>query len=449
MGALHIIHTNDLHSHFENWAAIVAEIDNYRDQLPAQDELLVVDLGDHIDRSHLFTEATEGKGNVRLLNEAGYNLVTIGNNEGITLSHEQLDSLYREADFQVVLSNFYSTHGERPDWLTPYVIHTMKSGKRVGFFGLTAAYDEYYKQLGWHVSEPLKAAQEMVEVLETQVDAIVCLAHVGRSYEEELAERFPQIQLIFGAHTHHTYSNNHKWKQTHLSAGGKWGHYLGVAVIDFTHQPAAITTKLIDMALVSSKLSGSEETVLQQLQEEGEHLLRRPVFFNEEVLEHQLLQESKLSQRLGDALLSYTQADCALFPAGLLLTDLYPGEISAKMMHDLLPHPINPCVITCTGADLIEAYGIGQNEKWPMLEVKGLGFRGKQLGKLIFTHFEKRGALYYVKGEELETSKIYQLVTVDMFTFGYFFPRFKELPKTYFMPETIRDVFIAYAAKQS
>ncbi|MFC4355096.1 bifunctional metallophosphatase/5'-nucleotidase [Chryseomicrobium palamuruense] len=445
MSTLHIIHTNDLHSHFENWPTIVAEIQSFQASLTKDDEVLLIDLGDHLDRSHIFTEATAGKGNVRLLNEVGYNYVTIGNNEGITLSHEQLDHLYDDATFQVVLSNFFTSDGNRPEWVQPYHIYTTSCGKRIGLFGLTAAYDEYYQQLGWHVSNPIEAAEEMLQEFNGNVDLIVCLAHVGRSYEEELAERFPEIQLILGAHTHHSYPNNFKLHTTSLSAGGKWGQFLGIATIDFTHTSSEITTQLIS---ITNKVTESESTIeiLESLTAEGEELLQIPVFMNEELLEPNLSMDSSLNQRLGDALITYTGADCALYPAGLLLTNLFPGEVSAKMMHDLLPHPINPCLITCTGANLIEAYRIAQNEKWPTLEVKGLGFRGKQLGRLLFRRFEKRQEGYYVADKPLELTRTYQLVTVDMFTFGYFFPRFKELPKTYFMPETIRDVFIAYAS---
>lgn len=445
MSRVHILHTNDLHSHFEHWPTIVEEIRLFKESLPLDEEVIVVDLGDHLDRSHIFTEATAGKGNVRLLNDAGFHYVTIGNNEGITLSHEQLDQLYEEAEFQVILSNFYTTEGTRPSWVYPYIIHNTGSGKRIGFFGLTAAYDEYYRQLGWHVSDPVEAAGEIVDEIKEQVDLIVCLAHVGRSHEEELAEMYPEIQLILGAHTHHSYPDNFKWGTTSLSAGGKWGQFLGTATIEFTIDSPMVTTQLIPI-VEKAEQSRQTHEVLAQLTSEGEELLQRSVFINQDYLEPSLMSDSLLNQRLGDALIHYTGADCALYPAGLLLTDLYPGEVSAKMMHDLLPHPINPCLIHCSGADLIEAYGIAQNEKWPSLEVKGLGFRGKQLGRLLFRQFEKKKDGYYVAGKPLQLTKNYNLVTVDMFTFGYFFPRFQELSKTYYMPETIRDVFIAYAS---
>ena len=64
------------------------------------DACYIFDIGDHVDRSHPFTEGTKGQGNIRLLNEAGYDAVTIGNNEGITMSKEALSSLYDGCQFR-------------------------------------------------------------------------------------------------------------------------------------------------------------------------------------------------------------------------------------------------------------------------------------------------------------------------------------------------------------
>lgn len=445
MTVLHIIHTNDLHSHLENWPAITQEIDAYRNSLSEKDELLVVDIGDHIDRSHIYTEATKGKGNVMLLNNAGYDYVTIGNNEGITLSYEQLNTLYEDADFQVVISNFFKVDGNRPDWVQPYCIHETLSGLRIGIIGVTAAYDDYYQKLGWHVTDPLEAVKTTVQLLQNQTDAIICLAHVGRSMEEEIATHFPQVHLILGAHTHHMYPDHHKFNQSSLSAGGKWGNFLGIAQLSFASNLLIdIQTRLFPIS--DSLYHGNDQSISQHnaWMNEGESLLNETLFTSKKLLKVSWTGETALSTLLGEALIDYTEADCALLSAGLFLTSLEKGEVTAKMMHDLLPHPINPCVVECKGADLIEAYTIAQNEKWTGLEVKGLGFRGKVLGKLIFHHFVKKGTNYYINGQLLEVDKVYRLATIDMFTFGYFFPRFKELPKTYYMPETIRDIFISY-----
>ena len=45
--------------------------------------VVTIDLGDFSDRCHPLTEATDGRANVAIMNTLAYDLVTIGNNEGI------------------------------------------------------------------------------------------------------------------------------------------------------------------------------------------------------------------------------------------------------------------------------------------------------------------------------------------------------------------------------
>ena len=114
----------------------------------------IFDIGDHVDRSHPFTEGTKGQGNIRLLNEAGYDAVTIGNNEGITMSKEALSSLYTDAEFDVIVCNLFEQDGSRPEWALPYTIYVTEQGTRIGVIGATAEYTTFYTKLGWQVTSP-------------------------------------------------------------------------------------------------------------------------------------------------------------------------------------------------------------------------------------------------------------------------------------------------------
>ncbi len=58
-----------------------------------------------MDRAHPLTEATDGQFNVTLMNQIHYDGVTIGNNEGLGNSKEQLIHLYDHANFDVILGN--------------------------------------------------------------------------------------------------------------------------------------------------------------------------------------------------------------------------------------------------------------------------------------------------------------------------------------------------------
>src|SRR5699024_11897496 len=70
-------------------------------------DLLYLDIGDHVDLSAPVTEATMGIKNVELLNQAHCDIATIGNNEGMTISHDALNTLYDNAEFDVTCANVF------------------------------------------------------------------------------------------------------------------------------------------------------------------------------------------------------------------------------------------------------------------------------------------------------------------------------------------------------
>ena len=194
-------HTNDVHSHFGYWPRMQNFVQNERARLAELGQTsLLIDIGDHIDRSDTYTEATLGKGNVELLNAANYDAITIGNNEGITLANDELSTLYEEANFDVLVANLQSTDGNNPSWLKPYSIFTTAQGTRIGLIGVTAQFTHFYNELGWTIEEPRSAVIQLVHLLKEQVDIFLCLSHLGKTEDELLAEECPELDVIFGAH---------------------------------------------------------------------------------------------------------------------------------------------------------------------------------------------------------------------------------------------------------
>lgn len=47
---------------------------------------------------------------------------------------------------------------------------------------------------------------------------------------------------------------------------------------------------------------------------------------------------------------------------------------------------------------------------------------------------------YFIGTEEIDNHKKYYLATLDMYTFGRFFPQFTQNEKRYYMPEFLRDI---------
>ena len=439
---IYIYHTNDLHSHLENWPAMHQFLTDSRENLGEQASYLTLDIGDHLDRSNIYTEGTLGKGNVKLLNEAQYDYVTLGNNEGITLSHEELEALYIDADFEVIVSNFTELGGAIPSWVLPYKIHVTPTGIRIGIVGATADYGIYYEKLGWHIQEPIARLKEVCNTLRPQVDVVICMSHLGKSLDEVISLEIPQIDLILGSHTHHSFEEGKVVGSSLQAATGKFGMNVGLVTMEFDHTARVIHSKKAKLFPIETLPVPTYANDLQVAWEnEGIAEMSNIAFYNTSLLKKEWFMDSDLSRFFGKALLTFTKADCAMFPAGIFLKDLQQGPITARDLHQCLPHPINPCVITLTGAELLEVIRTGKNEKWPTLEVKGLGFRGNYLGAILYEQLQElESGTVLVNESPIKLERVYTLATLDMFTFGYFFPSLKFAPKQYFMPEMIRDI---------
>lgn len=447
---IHFYHTNDLHSHFEYWLRSQFFIRKERLAYAERGEpSFLFDIGDHLDRSNIYTEATLGLGNVKLLNEAQYDVVTIGNNEGITLDFDELYHLYDEANFEVVVANLKAANRENPKWLKPYTILETKYGTKIGVIGATAFYELFYKELQWDIVEPRKKIISIVKQLREQVDILLCLSHLGITEDELLAQDCPDLDVIFGSHTHHFLETGKMVNGVLLTGCGKFGAYTGHLTIQFDHRERKIIRKeekIIDNALLP-EIDGEVE-FLEQLSSTGKELMSETIFQTTKSYNKEWFHHSQISRLFAKAVLEHTGADCAMFNAGIFLDGLKKGNISKYDIHRILPHPINLCVVEITGRQLKEVFLQAKNDEWSQLELKGLGFRGLIFGKILTYDFSvNQNRELIVKGEVSDLNRTYQLATLDMFTFGYFFPNFKYAKKKYFLPYFLRDVLIDYCKR--
>ena len=447
MEKIHIFHTNDWHSHFAYWPRMQAYIQAQKALYEQQgDTVLLCDIGDHMDRSAIFTEATLGKGNVTLLNEAGYDVVTIGNNEGITLGFEDLTKLYEEANFDVVVANLTAIEGTTPAWVKPYVIKTTAEGTKIGFIGATAPFEAFYRKLNWEVRGAKEKLIQLAYHLREQVDVLLCLSHLGINEDEALAEACPIIDVIFGSHTHHVLPEGKLVNGVLLTGGGMFGRYLGELTLVLEQGKLQKSTGLH----ASQQLPMLEKEALQvaAINAQGEELMQHTLFTAPQTYNKEWYHYSKLSDLFAQIMLEKTDADCALFNAGIFLNDLAKGPVSALDLHRLLPHPINLCIIEVTAQQLKEILAQSTDESWPRMALKGLGFRGVVLGKILtygFTLTKQRQLV--INGQLADENRSYRLVTLDLFTFGYFYPQFNYATKHYVLPEFLRELVMDYGQK--
>ncbi len=444
MEKIHIFHTNDVHSHFQYWPRMQAYIEAQRSLLAGKGEAsFLMDVGDFLDRSNLYTEATLGKGNVELLNAAQYDVITIGNNEGITLGYDDLFHLYDEASFEVVVGNFHSLKGENPKWLKTHTILETARGTKIGVVSATAQYEQFYRELGWAVSDARASIKAQTQQLRSVVDVLVCLSHLGVTEDELLANECPELDVIFGAHTHHYFETGKLVNGVLLTGGGKFGQYAGHLTIYYDHAQQGIV-KVEDELLETALLPAipNEQNLVHKLYLQAKEMMSEPLFQTHKMYSKEWFHYSPLANLFAELILAHTDANIAMFNAGIFIQSLEKGNVTAADLHEMLPHPINLCVIEIKGSELKEIYMQAQNEEWPNLQLKGLGFRGVVFGKLLTYNFHmNKHRELFVQGELADLNKTYKMVTLDLFTFGFFFPNFKYMKKQYFLPDFLRDVF--------
>lgn len=449
-----LLHSNDIHSRLEPAARMAAYIADAR-RIYGSERVLALDIGDHMDRMRIETEASDGLANIALMNAAGYEAVTLGNNEGLTFTAAQLDEAYGvQAKFRVVCANMrYQSSGERPPWLMPSTV-IRKGRLRIGLIGVTAAFADFYELIGWEASDPLAAVAEQAKAICKQADMLVVMSHLGIRLDREMAERIPGIDLILGGHTHHLLEEPERIGDTYICAAGKFGEYIGrveIGIDPRTGRPA-IRAGVVPMAACEEDPEAA--AIIGGYMEEGRRRLSRVITRLSTPLPARAERESPLCNLLAAGLRRWTGAEVGLVNAGQLLGGLAAGDVTAGDLHALCPSPINPCRMKLSGADMrlaLEQSLLGEYIERP---IRGFGFRGLILGTLAVDGLEIRwnpdgpplGKILSVTvgGEPLDEGRDYTVGTIDMFTFGVGYETIKNGGDIrYYLPEFIRDVLAA------
>lgn len=446
---LTIMHTNDIHSHFGAMSSIAAMIEKEREQA---ENVLVLDIGDHMDRKAVETEGTLGAANVDVINLTGYDAITIGNNEGLTITPEQLARTYSGLQCPVVCGNVVEHDtGLVPSWMQTSLVVT-KGEFRIGLLGATAPFTTFYDLLGWVLLDPIDTLRQQVAELSPKVDVIVVLSHLGLSTDRRLAEQVEGIDVILGGHTHHVLEEPLMIGNTTIAASGKFGEWLGKVVLE--RQNAASKPVLVSSGCVPVTTTLLEEQVALAIATnlvEAEKSLEQTAVMVDKPLSVHYERESPFANLLAQAVRETTGTQVSLVNAGQLLGDLPQGVITKGMLHSLCPSPINACTICLKGSHIREALEQSLLPEFTDKPIIGFGFRGKVLGTLCVDgmdiEFDPRRPAYEkirsirIAGSPIQEERQYVIGTLGMFTFNVGYPSLSLGTETkYYLPEFLRDL---------
>ncbi|MBU7455881.1 bifunctional metallophosphatase/5'-nucleotidase [Leuconostoc fallax] len=443
MEMIHLLHTNDVHSHFENWPRITRFLSQKRAAYQKSgDEVLTLDIGDFIDRLHPLTDATLGKFNVDLLNQAHYDAVTIGNNEGLVLSHDDLSHLYDDAKFPVLLANLKELSTmQHPDWTRPYHIFTTQQQTKIAIIGLTAPYDLTYPSLGWQPLAVEPVLDQLLPSIQAQADVTILLSHLGLPTDKKIAQKYP-IDVILGAHTHHLLETGEYVNGTLLAAAGRYGENIGEVHLTLENgvvkAQSARTTPTYSLSE-----NDTDHQVIRHWLLEGERRLKR---YHVAQLHRDITPDEQAYDAM-QALEHYLDVPAAMVSTGLFMDTFPAGELDAYGLLESMPHAINPMKITLSGQQLLNlVHGIQEQTAYlSNLPVKGSGFRGKIFGYMRFNGIDvhRDGKVYYA-GERIDLAAHYQLATVDHYKWLPFFPVIQQAPANIHLEILLRELMAKY-----
>ncbi len=235
-----ILHTNDVHGAIEGYAYIPA----LRARLEASGaEVFVVDGGDYSQGS-AYVSASKGASAVALMNEAGYDVVALGNHE-FDYGYAVLKKNMEAADFKVVCADVYQEETGETIFDPTALIET-KGGLKLGFFGLetpetaSKVNPPMIKGISFASFDDLYAsAQIAVNSLKEQgADLIIGLTHLGVDDESaengyrslDLYDKVPDIDFLIDAHSHTVMTGGENGEP--IQSTGTGLKYIGVVVID-------------------------------------------------------------------------------------------------------------------------------------------------------------------------------------------------------------------------
>ncbi|WP_172252320.1 bifunctional metallophosphatase/5'-nucleotidase [Saccharibacillus deserti] len=444
-----LLHTNDLHSHFEQMGRIAAFIAAEKAQ---GKPVCTLDVGDHMDRMAIETEGSLGAANVDILNRSGYNAVTIGNNEGLTFTPERLGEVYASLKCPVVCGNVRMGDGSLPEWLhETAVVET--GGFKVGILGLTAPFSDFYRLLGVEVSDPFAGLQDRVNEMRGQADIVVLLSHLGLASDERIAAMTEGIDLILGGHTHHLLPEPAVIGGTVVCAAGKFGRHIGRIVIERDPLSGLCSVReagLVELADTAPSDAAIDHAIARHHEEAAERL-RSVAAVSECELPVDYEQESQLGNLLAQSVRNFAGGEFSLVNSGQVLGPLPPGEITEGMLHALCPSPINPCVVTLRGSDILHSLEQSLLPEYTGKKLTGFGFRGERLGGLcadgLTIRYDPEAPPHSriiearTSDRTIEPDGEYRVGTLDMFTFGAGYESLSRgTDKSFMLPEFLRDL---------
>lgn len=435
---LNIYHTNDIHSHLEEFAKIATIIKNQK----SNDDLLV-DAGDFNDFMRLEINGTNGEAGMRLLSALNYDGLSIGNNEGFA-GVDALKTMANTGNVPLLSCNLYLKNLDPIKGVKRSRVIT-RNGIRVLIIGATPMFNEFFELLGLHSNDIVSEIKKEMLDNKSKYDLCILLSHLGYWKDCDLAEMDLGIDVIIGGHSHTEMEQAVKIKNTIIHQSGKHGELLGKLslcieddkIISFTSED------------IKTGSAAQDEEILNIIKEQKEIAVKNfsvTLFNIQETLWHDVIMENPLTNLICDAFYKYFPCDFAIMNSGIFNCGI-KGNVTKIKLLQVSPSPLNPTYVTIKGDNILKALIQTLDGDICLNGGRGAGFRGRFVGRLhvsknVLIIVRENDLEVTIDGKALDLEKEYNVVTSDYLQRGTGYSSLFSDKNVLYEKDYIRDVLL-------
>lgn len=439
-----ILHTNDIHSRFENFAKISTKIKELKD-----DNTLILDAGDFHDFKDIMLQGTKGIAGAKLLLEAGYEAIVIGNNEGFE-ELEILEPMVNSTSIPFLSCNLVDINHKTIKGIKRSIIIT-KGGVRFLIIGSTPSYSIFFNLFGLDVLDYKEEISKEINDNKGKYDVCILLSHLGLIEDTDIASTMEGIDIIINGHSHKLMTEPLIINNTVLHMSGCYGENLGV--LEFDYDGKLSNFKGENINIEKEKMDKEIVQIIEENKKIAIDNLSTPLYNINLDMWHDVVEENPITNLLADGIKDVLNTDIAIINSGILNSGIKKGQVSFKKLIEICPSPLNPTYMKIKGKYIKAALEKSLDPEICYLDGKGSGYRGRFLGRLhvsgaIIEHNNKNIKRIIINGKELEEEKYYTVATSDYLQRGTGYEDLAKNMEESYRPEYLRITLRDYLSKE-
>jgi 2',3'-cyclic-nucleotide 2'-phosphodiesterase (5'-nucleotidase family) len=379
MTILTLLHTNDIHGHFEQMPRLATLI--ARERALARDEgrhVLLLDAGDSSERSVWESSITKGRANFFILEAMGYDASTVGNGETFQWGLGALAKLVESVHFPVLAANLFALDSNQPPVpnLKSHVIFEIEKLK-IAVVGVTVDEPSAYFRFGYRNEFAADVLRDLIPRLR-EAQAIILLSHLGFGYQtdeeyeqrhpkdsprarilgdRQIAKAVPGIDVIVGGHSHTLLTEMRCVGDTVIVQAGDYGKFLGRLDLEIDSDRARAIHYEVIPCDENVPPDPTISATLDLVRSEASAMLKAKVGDAADDLDGDVDlkpdQESAMTNMMADAFREMCNADLGIFLSGFVARGLGRGAITRGKLMDAVPGSAHVTAGRVTGAQIL------------------------------------------------------------------------------------------------